>query len=260
MRPDAILHAAVWDSLRVSVFDGAASAVRSLVRTPTGRVAWYGQQEAHRVAYYDIHRTLGTAAFRGIDHAILDTQKALVGATGWWWAFDHICVMSERPRIMRTEALPGGVHNERRVHAHSEPAIVFADGRQQYVDHGTVVPDWVIHEPTVERIARERNIEIRRCAIERIGWDTYIDEAGLELIDRTDDPGNPGAALSLYATPEAWTGEGRILLVINGSSERDGQRRRYGLPVPNTMTSALDAAGWTYGITGDDYSRLVRRT
>nr|WP_229746264.1 hypothetical protein [Rhodococcus trifolii] len=260
IRPDAILRAAVWDSLLTSVFDGVAAAVRSLVRHPTGSVAWYGQQEAHRVAFYDIHRTLGISVFRGADHAILDTQKALAGATGWWWAFDHICVMSERPRILHTEPLPGGVHNERRLHGHNKPAIQFVDGQTAYVDHGTVVPDWVVHEPTVERIARERNIEIRRCAIERIGWDTYIDEAGLELLDRTDDPGNAGAALSLYATPDSWVGEGRILLVVNGSAERDGRRRRYGLPVPNIVSSALDAAGWTYGITGDDYSRLVRRT
>ncbi len=118
----------------------------------------------------------------------------------------------------------------------------------------------MIAEPTVERIARERNIEVRRCAIERIGWDVYIDEAGLELVDRTDDPGNAGAPLSLYATPTSWVDDGGILLVVNGSVDRDGRRRRYGLPVPNGMTSALDAAGWTYGITGDDYSCLVRRT
>ncbi|WP_285185846.1 DUF6745 domain-containing protein [Rhodococcus sp. MEB041] len=258
--PDELLRIAVWDSLRTSLFDGVAAAVRSLVQRPTGSVAWYGQQEAHRLAYYDIHRTLGISAFRGTDHAILDTQTALAGATGWWWAFDNVCVMSERPGFLQTEPLPGAVHNERRLHGQNEPAVQFADGRSVHVDHGTIVPEWVIAEPTVERIARERNIEVRRCAIERIGWDVYIDEAGLELVDRTGDPGNAGAPLSLYATPTSWVDDGRILLVVNGSVERDGRRRRYGLPVPNGMTSALDAAGWTYGITGDDYSCLVRRT
>ncbi len=67
--PDELLRIAVWDSLRTSLFDGVAAAVRSLVQRPTGSVAWYGQQEAHRLAYYDIHRTLGISAFRGTDHA-----------------------------------------------------------------------------------------------------------------------------------------------------------------------------------------------
>ncbi|WP_250323890.1 DUF6745 domain-containing protein [Williamsia sp. CHRR-6] len=47
---------------------------------------------------------------------------------------------------------------------------------------------------------------------------------------------------------------------MNGSAERDGHRRRYGLPVPEWTTSALQAAGWTYGISGGDYAALARRT
>ena len=121
-------------------------------------------------------------------------------------------------------------------------------------------PDWVVRDPTAERIARERNVEIRRCAIERIGWDTYIDAADLALVDQADDPGNAGGTLRLYATPDGWGRTGRILLAINGSPERDGHRRQYGLHVPTWISSALDAAGWTYGLGGDDYARLVRRT
>ncbi|MEV2265858.1 hypothetical protein [Nonomuraea africana] len=32
------------------------------------------------------------------------------------------------------------------------------------------------------RIAEEPNIEVRRCAIERLGWDVYIERAGLRLV------------------------------------------------------------------------------
>ncbi|MBD0023006.1 MULTISPECIES: hypothetical protein [Gordonia] len=46
----------------------------------------------------------------------------------------------------------------------------------------------------------------------------------------------------------------------NGSLERDGHRRRYGLHVPSDISDAPSAAGWTYGISGADYARLVRRT
>ncbi|MFJ7724202.1 DUF6745 domain-containing protein, partial [Rhodococcus erythropolis] len=202
----------------------------------------------------------GLATFRSEDRELLDVQTALADSTGWWWAFDDVCIMAERPTALHAEPIPGSAQGARRLHHSDSPAIEFVDGTKAFVLHGAIVPDWVVLDPTAERIAHERNVEIRRCAIERIGWDSYIELAGLTLVDQTDDPGNAGCLLQLYASPEGWGRSGRILLAVNGSLERDGHRRRYGLHVPGWFTSALDAAGWTYGITGTDYSRLVRRT
>ncbi|MDJ0395652.1 hypothetical protein QMK17_20225 [Rhodococcus sp. G-MC3] len=260
VRPDLILRSAIWDSLRTSLFDGVATAIRTLLPPFLGGVTWYGQQESHRLAFYDAYRRTGLARYRSGDHDMLDVVTALARSTGWWWAFDDVCVMAERPCSLYTERTPGGVHNERRLHRPSGPAIEFSDGSAAYVINGTIVPDWVVLDPTVERIARERKLEVRRSAIERIGWSAYIDEAGLDLIDCADDPGNPGCTLQLFAMPDGWGLSGRILLVVNGSLERDGHRRRYGLHVPGWIPSALDAGGWTYGISGADYARLVRRT
>ncbi|MFE2119529.1 DUF6745 domain-containing protein [Rhodococcus aetherivorans] len=259
-RPGPLVRAAVWDSLRTSLYVGVATAIRTLWPRPTPGVTWYGQQEAHRVAYYDTLRRFGLASFESRDDDLLDLQAALVRATGWWWAFDGVCVMAERPTAVHTEPTPEGVHNERRLHHPDRPALEFSDGSHVFVQHGTIVPDWVVLDPTVERINDERNVEVRRCAVERIGWDRYIDMAALALVDHADDPGNPGCTLGLYASPTGWGRPGRILLVVNGSVERDGQRRRYGLHVPEWVPSALDAAGWTYGISGTDYAQLVRRT
>ena len=258
--PDPIIRRTVRKSLHTSLFDGVATAVRSLVPHPFGTITWYGQQEAHRVAYYDIYRSFGLMTFGREDNELLDIQSALVESTGWWWAFDDIAVMSERPTTLHTEPLPDPVHGEVRLHNSSSPAIEFGDGSGVHVLNGTVVPDWVIHDPTVERITVERNVEIRRSAIERIGWDSYLEQAGLRLVDTDDDPGNPGCSLQLFATPAGWGDEGRILLAVNGSRERDGERRRYGLHVPGAFSSAVDAAGWTYGLAGADYGRLLRRT
>ncbi|WP_245819862.1 DUF6745 domain-containing protein [Rhodococcoides yunnanense] len=258
--PDLVLRASMWDSLRTSLFDGVASAVRTLMPPVVCGVTWYGQQEAHRVGHYDVYRRSGLVTFGYEDVVLLDVLSVLTDSTGWWWAFDGVCVMSERPTALRTEPTPGGVHNQRRLHEPDRPALEFADGTAVFVLHGTIVPDWVVLDPSVERISAERNVEVRRCAIERIGWDSYIDAAGLELIDRSDDPGNPGCMLQLYTTPDGWGRRSRILLAVNGSRERDGHRRRYGLHVPHWMPSAMDAAGWTYGISGADYADLLRRT
>nr|WP_231911500.1 hypothetical protein [Rhodococcus sp. EPR-147] len=258
--PDPIIRRTVRKSLHTSLFDGVATAVRTLAPHPFGTVSWYGQQEAHRVAYYDIYRSFGLMTFGREDNELLDIQSALIESTGWWWAFDDIAVMSERPTALHTEPIPDPVHGEVRLHHSTSPAVEFGDGSGVHVLNGTVIPAWVIHDPTVERITVERNVEIRRSAIERIGWDSYLDQAGLRLVDTDDDPGNPGCTLQLFATPAGWGDEGRILLAVNGSRERDGERRRYGLRVPGAFSSAVDAAGWTYGLAGADYGRLLRRT
>jgi hypothetical protein len=123
------------------------------------------------------------------------------------------------------------------------------------------VPSWVIEAPTVDRIADEGTVEVRRCAIERIGWGAFIDQAGLRIVGQAADPGNPGSELRLYDLPyRRWGAPTRLLLAVNGSVERDGTRRRYGLRVPPWFDDPLDAAGWTYGLTGVQYAQLQRRT
>jgi hypothetical protein len=47
---------------------------------------------------------------------------------------------------------------------------------------------------------------------------------------------------------------------VNGSVERDGHRRRYGLTVPADIDDPIAAAAWSYGLAGADYARLLRRT
>jgi hypothetical protein len=114
----------------------------------------------------------------------------------------------------------------------------------------------VVTDPSADRIAREANVEVRRCAIEHIGWGAYIDQAGLRLVATAPDPGNPGCELRLYDM----RAETRVLLAVNGSAERDGHRRRYGLTVPGFLTDPIAAAGWTYGLSAEQYSLLARRT
>jgi hypothetical protein len=109
---------------------------------------------------------------------------------------------------------------------------------------------------------REPNAEIRRCAIEALGWDRFVADAHLSIVHGpVDDPGNPGQTISLYDVPRAiYPTPVRVLLCTNGSPERDGRRRRFGLTVPADISHAVTAAGWGYGLSREEYAGLVRRT
>jgi Domain of unknown function (DUF6745) len=221
-------------------------AVAGMIRSAlTGRLGlvWFGQHDAAAVAQG------GVPDF--------DLWAAIVRSCGWWWPRADTCVITERTSVVRTEQ----VDDELRLHCADGPAVVYPDGWAVHVWHGTRVPSWVIDGPTAELIAAERNVEVRRCALERFGWERFTAEANLVLVGETADPGNPGCALRLYDLPDAqWGKQSRLLLAINGSVERDGTRRNYGLRVPPWFDNPLDAAGWTYGLTGAQYALLQRRT
>ena len=231
--------------VRQTVKESVAGLVRTAIPQHFG-LHWYGQQDAYWVA-----------GCPQVPEAEL--WATLVRSCGWWWPREGVCVVSERPLALRTEQ--HGSAFEHRLHCATGPAVVYPDGWAVHVWHGTRVPSWVIEDPTADRINAEFNVEVRRCAIEHLGWPAYIDQAGLRLLSRAPDPGNPGCELQLYnLPPQKWHRPTRLLLAVNGSVERDGTRRRYGLRVPADFDHPLDAAGWSYGLSGAQYAQLQRRT
>lgn len=255
--------ARVHEALRATLHTSIRAPLRSSLLPPTGRTPlnWHGQHDAYWVARYDLHARAGHTVYQPADAVELALWADVVQSTGWWWPCAGVCVMAERPTEIHTDPLPNGGEGELRLHRDDGPAVRFADGEGIHLLHGTLVPEWVLTGPTVERIHGERNVEVRRSAIERIGWDAYIEQAGLRLISTAPDPGNRGAELQLYAVPpEVWGRSARILLAVNGSVEPDGRQRRYGLGVPSYFDDPVAAAGWSYGLTGPQYAQLARRT
>ncbi|MFF2553732.1 DUF6745 domain-containing protein [Nocardia sp. NPDC058058] len=253
---DNLVHLPLQESLRDSMY----RPMRTELLGPEGRrtdIAGYEQYDTWTVAFHDVNRVAGLARYRDDDAHQLDQWVALARHAGWWWPGPRRCVLSERPVAVHTEAQQSAWYGEVRLHNDAGPAVEFADGAGVFALHGTFVPEWVFTDLTVERVLATRNIEVRRAAVERLGWDEFIDRAGLTLLSTAADPGNPGAELRLY---DNWRDRTRVLLVVNGSRERDGTRRRYGLNVPVTIGDPVAAAGWSYGLTGAQYAQLLRRT
>jgi len=195
------------------------------------------------------------AQISGIDSARVDAlADSITEVGGWWWPHERVAILTERPTAIRRD--PQG-----RLHADAGPALTWADGYAQHWWHGTAVPEdfWTWD---LSRVLAERNAEVRRCGIERHGWDAVTDR--LTLADEADDPGNPGQRLELYDLgadlADLYPEPARILLCTNGTVERDGTRRRFGLPVPAAHTDPVAAAADLYGWPVEAYRRLEVRT
>lgn len=189
----------------------------------------------------------------GVPYRAVDGVAAVARSAGWWWPFEDVAVVCERPAERALD-------REGRLHAGDGPALAFPGGFAAYFWHGRIVPRWAVLEPTVARIAAEANVEVRRCAIEAMGWARFAEEAELTLVDECPDPGNPGQRLSLHTVPgRVWGVPARVLVCTNGSVDLDGGRHTFGLLVPATVDSALGAAAWGYGLTAAEYAQLERR-
>lgn len=200
----------------------------------------------------------GSAYFRALNVVgapVLDRWGGLDQVdrnAGWWWAFRGFAVLCERP--VRLERDGSG-----RVHSDTGMAVEWSDGWGIHAWHGTSVPgDLITSGWDVQRVFRERNVELRRCAIERMGWPEFVAALGLRLIAEAEDPGNPGFVLSLFdELVSVFEEPVRVLLCTNASVERDGTRRRYGLTVPADIDDPVSAAAWTFGLDADQYRQLA---
>ncbi|MFY1695669.1 DUF6745 domain-containing protein [Solwaraspora sp. WMMA2101] len=125
-----VLRQGICAALRVSLVDGFVLPVRAALAASGRPVpsAWYGQQDAYWVAYYDALRRLGLAHYRRADEAQLDEWATLARQAGWWWPGERTCVLVDRPVVLRTDPVPGGWHDERRLARDGAAPIRYRDG------------------------------------------------------------------------------------------------------------------------------------
>ncbi|NNG97442.1 DUF6745 domain-containing protein [Gordonia araii] len=221
--------------------------------------SWYCSELS---AWWDrvwLARLICETTFAGIsDTSRLTAVAALTAAVGCWWPMDGAVVVVERPTVIRCDAM-GCVHGE------DGPALIFADGYAVYAWHGTAVPADMIHAESwsVARILAERNLEVRRCAAEHMGWGEFLTRAGAQLVAEAPDPGNAPHRLELYDLPdeilEAYPRDVRVCLCTNGSLERDGSARRYGIVVRADLDDPVEAIADSYGVSAEVYRGLQAR-
>lgn len=201
--------------------------------------AVYGQHDAAWLAGFDF---LGRVAPHASTVGKLAGLVRVARAAGWWWPFEQVAVVTERPAVLARD-------DQGRLHGEDGPAIAYSDGLALHCWRGMPVPADLIgrlDQLTVERIHAEQNLELRRVLTERYGLDRYLRDAGATRMG-ADETG------VLWRLPVDGDEPLVMVEVINSSSEPDGSRRRYWLRVPPTTRSAREAVAWTFGLAPEEY-------
>ena len=224
-------------------------APRLLPRAGFNEVAVGPHDLASLGVYEYLHDVLGwqepTQPMRGL--------WKIAKSAGWIVPHEHVCWISERPRIVRADA-------RARLHCADGPALQYRDGWSAYAWKGVQVPAWTIEHP--ERITRSTLANtfdpvLRNCMIEIMTPERFI-ESGAPSRIAEDETGVLWRKLWGYrgVTIGSWT----AVEVVNGTAEADGSRKRYVLRVPSRMRTAREAVAWTYGLTAEQYAGLQLRT
>ena len=175
-------------------------------------------------------------------------------SAGFYWTFDGICFVSERPaQIHRDQA--------GRLHCETAPAIAYSGtGWGLYCWHGFTVPPshyWILDDKnklSPDVIDAEPNAELRRVMLEVYGFERYFSERKAKMLAKDAD-GNGLARRLLSAEVGGETI--RVVEVLNGSLEPDGSRRKFllGAMPGETPHEAIAAS---YGIAPQHYKEAVR--
>lgn len=231
---------ALWEGVGASAALGIWDAFRACTRDAIC-ASLYGQHDAGWLGFFDYFNRVG-----GFDAAVqcLNGQVAVARAAGWWLPHERVCWISERPtRLMVDE---GGA-----LHASCGPALTYPDGWSLHAWRGTLVPrDWIERPETLTpRTALSHpKVEQRRAACEILGWDAVLSSLNARVVQQDPDP-TIGQLLEVDL-PDI--GRERFLRVLCGTG------RRFALPVPPGMTTALQANAWTYGLDPISFHPEVR--
>ncbi|MFI0485073.1 DUF6745 domain-containing protein [Actinomadura sp. 9N215] len=214
------------------VTDAQAEATASLLRGAT-LDAVLGQHDAPWLALFE---TLGR-----LDGPLAGLAEA-ARSTGWWWPYERLVVLSERPGELHRDE-PG------RLHRGDGPALAYPDGFALHAWRGMPIPpDFVdsLTGLTAARISSEENAELRRVMLEIFGYDRYLAETGARPLHR-DETG------VLWSIDLPGDEPVAMVEVVNSTPEPDGTHRTYYLRVPPGTRTARAGVAWTFGVDEADY-------
>jgi hypothetical protein len=238
---ESSLWSSLWSSLGSSLWSSLGSSLRS---------AYLGQESAYWVSFYAFCRDVVGVPYDAQKSLDLDLWSEVVKSCGWWWPFDGLCIVANRPESICWE--PGRMPE--RLHCTTGPSVRYRDGWMVHSLRGVRVPGDVIDDLaklTAERIDAEPNAEVRRVLIEHYGPERFVVDSGAEVVDQ--DIEQPGDRARRLLRKLGRDGHPDLLMleVLNATPEPDGTRKRYYLKPHPELRQLRRGAGGQVEVFGE---------
>ena len=210
----------------------------------------YGQHDIYFLSFYDFFDQIDSVDIPEIKK--LHPMMTIAANAGWWWAYDELTIITERPEELHRDAAG-------RLHAENGMAIKYFDGNGLYSWHGYTIPNentWIITDKdrlNPDVIEKETNAELRRIMLEIYGFDRYLSERNSKVISEdVDGAGNPRRLIEMQVAGQPV----RIIEVNNSTLEPDGTRRKFHLgAMPGSTPHEVIAA--SFGFNPEKFNEEV---
>ncbi len=241
----AAVGVAAWDAARVAARDAAWDAARVAAWDAARDAAWDAARDAAWDAAGDAAGAAARAAAGDAAGRYADICRPFVDAfeAGLWlyWVRPSEVVAVPRPALHVMQ---------NRLHRVDGPAVWWPDGPQYFFWRGVRVTERIIMQCdrlTGQEIMKERNAEVRRAMIEKIGTTRFFDLVGNPKPIHTDDTGEL-YRIALKDDPEP-------LVAVRVKDPSTG--RVYLLRVPPTITRAREGVAWSFAMNEETWIPTV---
>ena len=279
----ASLWASLWASLRASLRASLGDSLRASLRASLGdslnEMQWanlWGQQEQYWIGFYRFMELHLKIEYTPQSSERLGWWQDIASSVNWWFPYENFCFVSDRPTFCSIDA-------DRRLHCEDRAAMEFGDGWKVWAWHGVRVPQFAIEDPdsiTAKHVKDEENTEVRRCLVERMGWERFCESAKMSVLHEDElhtqfpaipvsDKVEPHVRLvtsyragiekaQLLEASDLTDFEERPLRFVRLSDPSTD--RKYTIRVPHHMTRCYEAVGWTFGMTEEQYRSVVQHS
>lgn len=168
----------------IAQLDGAYTfEVASSKQTSTTQIkdqvwsAGYGAHDADFLSFYDF--------FRNECGLVQETDKlvplmTLVEHSGWFWPFEDIVILTERPSEVNMR--------NGRLHQDGGPAVAYRDGFSVWALNGTRCSKKIAETPAKDIpgkwVLEEKNAQVRAELVKKMGAERVVKELGAKTIDK----------------------------------------------------------------------------
>jgi len=144
---------------------------------------WWGNLDIYWLSFYIFPEKYLGVSYTDFQITSLEYFYQLCQKIGWIWYFKDICFISDRPIFINKKGML--------LHSESQPAISFRDGYSIWCLNGVNVTKEIVETPAEKLdphlVITEKNAEVRREIIRKIGIERVVQKLGTKLLDKKGD-------------------------------------------------------------------------